>query len=127
MPSRDEQLRRRDLSTLEKKSLVCGIDGCEKVFARAAEVQRHQRNVHLRIRPFKCKWDGCEARFSAKTSLHNHMNTHTGAKPHICGVSGCQSAFADQSSRSRHRIERHTICDIYTCDASGCGARYNAS
>ncbi|TFK55561.1 hypothetical protein OE88DRAFT_633455 [Heliocybe sulcata] len=122
IPSQDKWMNGID-TALGKKTLMCGVDGCTKTFTRTAEVQRHEKNVHLRIRPFRCEWEGCGARFSAKTSLDNHMNTHTGAKPHLCGVDGCLKAFADQSSRSRHRLERHTICELYVCEVAGCGAR----
>ncbi|KAL1756813.1 hypothetical protein FB107DRAFT_194451, partial [Schizophyllum commune] len=45
----------------------------------------------------------CGIRFTRRSALVTHINTHTGARPHVCGVAECGAAFAARSNMLRHR------------------------
>ncbi|KAF8312786.1 hypothetical protein DL93DRAFT_2098049 [Clavulina sp. PMI_390] len=58
------------------------------------------------IRPFICKFPGCESRFSQKSALKTHSNIHSGATPYGCPM--CSSAFRDPSHLN---LKKMFICE----------------
>ncbi|XP_077288666.1 uncharacterized protein LOC143913033 isoform X1 [Arctopsyche grandis] len=61
--------------------------------------------------PHRCQI--CSILFTTKTSLMEHMNSHTGIKPYRCKV--CLISFAHRSSLSRHAIT-HTKEKRFKCE-----------
>ncbi|KAL1729045.1 hypothetical protein EV714DRAFT_285192 [Schizophyllum commune] len=49
---------------------------------------------------FKCTWEQCNATFTAKHNLTNHMNSHKGVKPHKCKY--CNNGFTTSGTARRH-------------------------
>ncbi|KAJ8088494.1 hypothetical protein PM082_022567 [Marasmius tenuissimus] len=49
---------------------------------------------------FKCDMDGCNADFTAKHNLKNHINAHKGVKNYVC-------TFCDRKYTTSHVLNRH--------------------
>jgi len=70
----------------DDKGQVCNYHGLKQM------VKRHVNSVHLKIRPWGCKF--CSKRFPQKSSLQIHVNSlHTGSRPIKCLY--CPDRFAD--------------------------------
>ncbi|KAI0720330.1 hypothetical protein C8T65DRAFT_568150, partial [Cerioporus squamosus] len=82
----------------------CNWPDCDKAFGRRADMVRHRRAYHEKIRPYKCPYQECPKRFAQSSSLSTHVNTHTRAKPFVCP---CGKRFGDASSCTRHYREQH--------------------
>uniref|UniRef100_A0A672HBU9 C2H2-type domain-containing protein n=1 Tax=Salarias fasciatus TaxID=181472 RepID=A0A672HBU9_SALFA len=55
-------------------------------------------------KPFKCKWEGCERRFTRSDELSRHRRTHTGEKKFACPM--CLSRFMRSDHLAKH-TRRH--------------------
>ncbi|KAL1723940.1 hypothetical protein EV715DRAFT_190276 [Schizophyllum commune] len=45
----------------------------------------------------------CDKHFMRPSTLATHMNIHSGATPYICGFQGCDARFNARSNATRHR------------------------
>ncbi|EIW68399.1 hypothetical protein TREMEDRAFT_69350 [Tremella mesenterica DSM 1558] len=77
--------------------------------------------IHTNDRPFVCTYRGCNKSFIQRSALTVHTRVHTGERPHICEK--CDKAFADSSSLARHR-RIHTGKRPYGCKVAGCGKNF---
>lgn len=66
---------------------------------------RHQEDVHLDIRRFKCTL--CPETFKQAGHLNNHLNTqHTRANKFPCSY--CEKKYTDPAALSRHEKAKHS-------------------
>ncbi|XP_034118284.1 zinc finger protein 93 [Drosophila albomicans] len=71
---------------------------CGRLFARKFELEAHIRAVHLKLKPFDCKY--CAESFASRKTLRHHEYIHTGEKPYVCQV--CGQAFRQQTCLKNH-------------------------
>ncbi|XP_076435969.1 uncharacterized protein LOC143275615 [Babylonia areolata] len=69
--------------------------------------------VKLKLRKYKCSYDGCEAAFAKSSRLKIHTRTHTGEKPYLC--KDCGKAFTQKSGLTVHS-QKHTGLRPFTCE-----------
>lgn len=98
------------------KRFVCGIDGCEKLYAKPSLLEQHKRS-HTGERPFPCPEPDCTKSFLRKSHLLAHLVSHQNLKdkPHHCGVCG-------KGVNSPQHLKRHEIIHTkaFKCTAPGC-------
>ena len=64
--------------TVMKPAYECTFPGCNKQYARVADLQRHYRGSHNGLKPFKCRFEGCERAvrgFPRKDKRDDHERT----------------------------------------------------
>ncbi|KAL7742957.1 hypothetical protein ACLKA6_014121 [Drosophila palustris] len=71
---------------------------CGRLFARKFELEAHIRAVHLKLKPFDCKY--CSESFASRKTLRHHEYIHTGEKPYVCDI--CGQAFRQQTCLKNH-------------------------
>ena len=50
----------------------------------------------------QCSIDGCNQGFARRDNFRYHMNKHNGLKPYVCKFDGCQQKFSSPAFRSIH-------------------------
>lgn len=77
---------------------------CGKCFKNMVSLRNHLKRLHgPEKEQFEC--DYCEKRFSRKSSLMEHHNTHTKRRPYKC--LWCVKTFRNTSHFSVHRTTKH--------------------
>ncbi|TDG40285.1 hypothetical protein AWZ03_013294 [Drosophila navojoa] len=71
---------------------------CGRLFARKFELEAHIRAVHLKLRPFGCRY--CDESFASRKTQRHHEYIHTGEKPYVCST--CGQAFRQQTCLKNH-------------------------
>ena len=61
----------------ELKSCIC--PDCGKGFTQFSKLKAHQMNVHIQLRPYKCR-TGCDATFNDRSNRGNHERKTHGAR-----------------------------------------------
>ncbi|PIA63925.1 hypothetical protein AQUCO_00201327v1 [Aquilegia coerulea] len=77
--------------------IKCSFKGCLHTFATKSNLNQHIKAVHLELRPFVCRFDGCGERFPYKHVRDNHEKS--GAHVYIPG--DFEEADAQFQSRPR--------------------------
>ncbi|KAF2812484.1 uncharacterized protein BDZ99DRAFT_474645 [Mytilinidion resinicola] len=85
----------------------CTVQGCAKSFGRNTDMKKHIKNVHNKIKDYKCEYDGCGKAYEDKTKLQTHINAeHTHQKPYKCPNPGCKfqsEGFTGSSGVDHHK------------------------
>ncbi|CAG9772220.1 unnamed protein product [Ceutorhynchus assimilis] len=96
------------------KPYVCDI--CGRSYSQTSHLGQHMR-FHQGIKPFACPHEGCEARYTIRPDLKDHIcKVHTRERPFKCNV--CNKRFLTGSVYYQHRLI-HTNDRRYICDACG--------
>ena len=141
------KLNRHKLSHGSEKYFSCNIEGCNKNFTtvynlnshlklhqrsfsfpcekceakfqteREREVHRSQRHKQELEPNLKCSVPGCEAAYFSRSSLNNHIKTHSAASETRCEV--CAKVFAKKSQLKTHMVF-HTGERPHHCQYEGC-------
>ncbi|XP_055613041.1 uncharacterized protein LOC129759591 [Uranotaenia lowii] len=81
----------------DEKSCVCRF-GCGKRYKYSSDLGRHEKLVHLGIKPFKCV--DCQETFVRDRDLRLHRRKHTGIKLFPCAQ--CGDSFDVKSQYDQH-------------------------
>ncbi|KAK9880611.1 hypothetical protein WA026_011850 [Henosepilachna vigintioctopunctata] len=93
------------------KPYVC--DTCGRSYSQTSHLWQHMR-FHQGIKPFACPHEGCEARYTIRPDLKDHIRkVHTRERPFKCAV--CNKCFLTGSVYYQHRLI-HTNDRRYGCD-----------
>merc|ERR1712156_999528 len=93
---------------------VC--EHCTKAFILEGMLKDHITRKH--DRPFSC--DDCKLTFGEKSSLKQHVRTHTNEKPFLCNK--CEFRSSSSSALSMHTKAFHDTNDEFKknkCDECG--------
>ncbi|CAG9772057.1 unnamed protein product [Ceutorhynchus assimilis] len=96
------------------KPYECDI--CKRSFWKNCHLWQHMK-FHLGIKPFACPHEGCEARYTIRPDLKDHIcKVHTRERRFRCNV--CNKHFLTGSVYYQHRMihtnDRRHACDV--CD-----------
>ncbi|GLV39859.1 matotopetli [Carabus blaptoides fortunei] len=99
------------------KPYVC--DQCGRSYSQTSHLWQHMR-FHQGIKPFACPHEGCEARYTIRPDLKDHIRkVHTRERPFKCSV--CEKSFLTGSVYYQHRLI-HTNDRRYGCEI--CNKRF---
>ncbi|XP_073966060.1 zinc finger and BTB domain-containing protein 41-like [Choristoneura fumiferana] len=85
---------------------ACGV--CGEMFKTRIAKRNHERVKHEGIPPARNKvCDHCGKAFTNKSTLLDHINTHTGARPFACKL--CDATFGYKSALYLHGRYKHKI------------------
>ncbi|XP_057654517.1 zinc finger protein 184-like isoform X2 [Diorhabda carinulata] len=94
------------------KPYVC--ETCGRSYSQTSHLWQHMR-FHQGIKPFACPHEGCEARYTIRPDLKDHIRkAHTRERPFKCNV--CDKCFLTGSVYYQHRLI-HTNDRRYACDS----------
>lgn len=87
-----------------KEPLQCEFANCDKRFKTIIGMKKHVREFHYKMKQeISCDWPDCNAVFSNKSALSNHMRIHTNERPYQCTWQDCGKWF-----RLKETLKRHT-------------------
>ncbi|XP_053597564.1 zinc finger protein OZF-like [Microplitis demolitor] len=79
------------------RKLFC--DHCGKGFKDKPALRMHIMNTHMGMKLAKCSI--CHKSFAKKTTLRQHLLTHSGKRPYTCDI--CGKTFVQKPALSSHR------------------------
>ena len=74
-----------------RQLLVCSEPSCIYTTNRSGNFERHVRNAHTKVKPFKC--DVCNYASADSGAVTRHKRQHTGEAPAICKYAGCRCTY----------------------------------
>lgn len=66
-------------------------------------------------RPYQCRIEGCNARFTQISHRNDHENSHKGKKPHVCTYENCDKCFARKADYDSHINNFHLGKKDFQC------------
>lgn len=85
---------------------------CSRTFSAAAALRKHERAVHLGLKPHECSV--CKRRFAEKANMKKHfVARHELARTHPCKE--CPRVFAFSDGLRRHNNDRHLKIRRFIC------------
>ena len=97
-------------SLSDQPKFQCNL--CDKSYKTKAHLQRHQKNSHVKIKPYKC--DICDKSYKESKTLEHHMATiHKGER---IKCNECESTFKWKTSLDQHINSVHEKVIPYHCD-----------
>uniref|UniRef100_A0A1B0CGR0 C2H2-type domain-containing protein n=2 Tax=Lutzomyia longipalpis TaxID=7200 RepID=A0A1B0CGR0_LUTLO len=89
----------KDLAPKDRQYLC---DVCGKSYTQSSHLWQHLR-FHRGVKPFMCREDGCNRRFTIRPDLNDHIRKcHTGERPYHC--TECGKRFLTGSVFYQHRL-----------------------
>ena len=83
----EEELIENNGSGSNDDGSPCICEFCGRTFKAAMNLRVHVRNVHIRVRKFKC--DQCDKEFVTRYLLQEHAQAdHEGMPSHLCPICG---------------------------------------
>ena len=92
-----------------EKPFTCSI--CNHSFRLQIHLTRHAKHCSAETRIYQCYT--CSKKFSHRSTLRSHMNTHTGVTPYMCRE--CGQEFKDRSTRNKHE-RTHNVVAKFQCE-----------
>uniref|UniRef100_A0A1B0CGM3 Putative c2h2-type zn-finger protein n=1 Tax=Lutzomyia longipalpis TaxID=7200 RepID=A0A1B0CGM3_LUTLO len=90
---------KKDLAPKDRQYLC---DVCGKSYTQSSHLWQHLR-FHRGVKPFMCREDGCNRRFTIRPDLNDHIRKcHTGERPYHC--TECGKRFLTGSVFYQHRL-----------------------
>ncbi|KAK7098551.1 hypothetical protein V1264_002819 [Littorina saxatilis] len=107
-----------------EKPYKCEYEGCTWAFTTASKLKRHSAK-HLNLRKYKCTQ--CGKGFMRPEHLKGHLVTHTGVKPFTCPVEGCEANFTAKSSLYVHLSKHNKGGGkmVFRCPIDHCTSKYS--
>ncbi|CAG2176937.1 unnamed protein product, partial [Oppiella nova] len=104
--------------------VVCVHTDCHKVFKSVDHMKEHLKHFHtVRVKAFKCHFDGCVYECTTKYLLNNHLETHSSERLHVCKVIGCLKTFKTKSCLYDHH-RTHSDVPRKGCRIDGCNEKF---
>ncbi|XP_066254693.1 oocyte zinc finger protein XlCOF6-like isoform X7 [Euwallacea similis] len=108
LPSMGARFIDKSLKSDTPQSMLC--DNCGKNFSSKYRLERHQRAMHMGLKPFICRY--CGRAFTGKDTMKKHERIHTGEKPYSCEY--CGKCFRQPGPFAVH-LRIHTGERPYQC------------
>ena len=91
----------------KKKEKIIFKCYCGKQYNSKENYNLHYKNVHLKIKPYKCNF--CEISFSHRNGKNYHERKyHTFIFPYVCKNKNCKKLFASNSALNYHMKTKHS-------------------
>jgi KRAB domain-containing zinc finger protein len=101
----------------------CPYEGCTTNCSSKRTLKEHL-NIHLGIKPYKCKEKGCDASFASAGNLSKHLIMHSGEKNYKCTEKDCDKSFNRKEHLEVH-MRTHTNEKPYSCIYPGCNDTFS--
>ncbi|CAG2113762.1 unnamed protein product [Medioppia subpectinata] len=102
----------------------CKADGCDQTFTTEGYFIKHYLGIHEKIHnkllQIPCEWYGCERRFTTRSKLRDHMNTHTVEITYRCQWPGCDKWYTTPTALSVHERRVHKGLTDFACHWPEC-------
>lgn len=91
----------------EKRTFLCGIDNCEKVFSSAIEHENHLKKNHATVKKFSSPhrdyqtWASGDVKIVKPTNVLRHLHKHR-SDMYCCGI-------CNKKSQSIFSIQKHVV------------------
>lgn len=104
-----------------EKPFKCDFPSCKAEFSDNRVLNDH-KNIHLKIKPYKCEY--CSESFRSGANLRLHRVRHTDPDRHRCDQ--CQTSFVTKQALQKHNRKHTDDPDIrpYACDFPGCQSTF---